>query len=97
MNKSNQVDHDLWKAHVDACDRHPKGARAYCREKQIDCGMFYYWRRKLRLEETRRTRSAVLTNFVPVAIEREQRQFQNLPDALWLADFAVELIRGLSR
>ena len=97
MKTTNQVDYDLWKAHVEACERHAKGARAYCREKQIDCGTFYYWRRKLRLEETRRTRSAVVTSFVPVAIECEQKQFQELPDARWLADFAVELIRGLSR
>ena len=95
MKESKQTKYEFWKPHVAAASRHPKGIRAYCQENQIDHTQFYYWKNKVLIGNIHPTRRLAKSSFIPITIEPKFTSVRELPDARWLAHFAVELIRGL--
>ena len=101
MNLSKQTKQDFWKNHIARALKREMGARAYCRDNDLDPLQFYYWRNKFRQAKARSTPQALMPTFAPVSIAPEaveiHRSPGRLPDAEWVGRFAVELIRGLSR
>lgn len=95
MSATKQMSQDFWKNHITIGNRHPKGVRDYCRENHINHAQFYYWRSKLLVENKLPISKLTKSRFVPATIEPTLVKVRELPDARWLASFAVELIRGL--
>jgi hypothetical protein len=89
---------ELWMKRIEDGEKHPGGVRGFCMDTQITAARFYYWRNKLKPKAQSAPAEPAVENFIVAEIaEPCERPKPSLPDPKWLAAFAVELIRGLSR
>jgi hypothetical protein len=83
-----------WREHIAAAGKYPAGITAYCKEHNISVTMYYKWKVKLRHGEKP-------SAFLPVAVSAPQvplelrSNIQGLPEAQWVAEVMLHLIRGL--
>ena len=86
----------FWSDHLAAANQHPAGISAYCKEHSLSATMYYKW--KIKLHEAKgEKRSAFLpvTVAAPEVIREGKMSARELPDAHWVADVMLHLIRGL--
>lgn len=79
----------IWREHIERAGRFPGSIEAYCRSQGIEASSFYNWKRKLKSQ----------LSFLPVVIAegaRVEKQASSLPEARWVSEVMVHLIRGLS-
>ena len=96
---------EIWKNHVASAEAHAGGIGDYCREHGIKSSVYYSWRQVIKHEfacedlvlprEVKRTKPS----FIPVVIAEgsnsERQCATNLPDARWVAEVMLHLLRGL--
>lgn len=72
--------------------------RAFCLQSGIDVGLFYKWRNKLKSKNEKHVEGKK-SHFIPVKISNDENQnpdlVQKLPNAKWLAEFAVHFAKGV--
>lgn len=88
---------EYWRSHIEQASRSGLDAVSYCTRQGIAKQTFYKWRHKLGLTSKCRQLQVVHkpSPFVSVAIKPVAQSSSDLPDPRWLANFAMELIRGL--
>jgi hypothetical protein len=91
----------VWRAHVEGADKHPRSVSAYCREKGISRFALNYWMRKLGQE--RRTKEVIQqfpipgkakAAFIPVSVLDAAQKKPGLPDPKWVAQVLMHLAGG---
>jgi hypothetical protein len=96
MKRSRQERTRFWQQHVDAAKLFAGSAQKYCDEQEIESSSFYHWRKIL----SGSTQSSSRSDFLPVIVSKPERAEQsseaNLPNAQWVAEVMLHLIRGLA-
>ena len=94
QNKQDQEKY--WQAHVVQAEKHPKSQIAYCRESGIDARKLYAFRERAKVRGKKLFKSKVEgSGFLPVKIlEAKPFGLKNLPEARWVADLILQLMRG---
>ena len=96
MNRIQSERSGFWQQHVDAAKSFPGSAQQYCDEHELESTSFYQWRKKL----SGSAQSSKKSDFLPVVVtkpERAERPSEAmLPNAQWVAEVMVCLIRGLA-
>lgn len=87
MQGTTESKRQMWIGHIEAAKNYSGNMESFCRSKQISKPAFYYWKAKL----AKKSRSVVLSSFVPIEVTRSHPAAGPLPDPRWLA----ELIRHL--
>ena len=86
----------FWQQHVDSAKSFPGSAQKYCDEHEIESSSFYQWRKILSAP----TQSSRRSDFLPVIVSEPQRGERSietiLPNAQWVAEVMLHLIRGLA-
>lgn len=96
MRSMNHSKVKFWSDHLAAAARHPAGIGAYCKEHGLSATMYYKWKTKLHQGKGDKP-SAFLPVVVaaPQATREFKRNTRDLPEAQWVADVMLHLIRGL--
>lgn len=92
--KLDESKRNYWKEHLEAAYKNEKGVSDYCRQKNINTKIFYYWKKKLKTPKTNNTKDFIKSSFIPVAIENKKSLSHNLPNPEWLARFLNEFMRS---
>lgn len=97
MRATNQYKIKFWTEHLAAAASYSKGIGAYCSEHGLSVTMYYKW--KVKLAQVKPTK---MPAFLPIAVStptefrKANTKFHELPEARWVADVMLHLIRGLS-
>jgi hypothetical protein len=95
MNKVPTERAKFWQQHVEAAKSFDGTAQQYCDKHELEPSSFYQWRKRL-VGDTQKTGGA---KFLPVVISKSE-QFASrtapLPNAQWVAEVMLHLIRGLA-
>lgn len=96
MSRSHQVKSKIWRAHVEAAAKDPKGVKDYCRRNFISPQSLYGWRKKF---ERAKSSAAAPSSFLPVVVSsREQIHRLEFDQARFLSPhpkWAAEFVRHL--
>jgi hypothetical protein len=99
QNLSNDLDHDFWSGHIVSAQSFNGTNSDYCREHGLDRKRFSYFKRLLGFGKSRQRRRAFveLRAESPI-VEKSFKMIESkkmLPDAKWLAEFAIAFISSL--
>lgn len=97
---------EIWKNHIANAKAHPSGVAAYCEENNIKSSVYYGWRQVIKNAATNSDFESLAVpkqttpSFYPVeiseALTENLKSFPGLPDARWVAEVMLHLLRGLS-
>ena len=100
---------EFWRAHVANADNFPAGVSAYCAEQGLKLSTYYGWRKLVGLgssvpkpRKPKRIKKAqpsflpVAVTSGPVEVESMFQSMPKLPEARWVAEVMLHLVRGLS-
>jgi hypothetical protein len=96
MKRSRQEVEKFWKQHIEAAKSFPGSAQKYCDANEIESPSFYSWRKRL----SGIARDPGSAKFLPVIIsgseQATEQSARELPNAQWVAQVMLHLIRGLT-
>ena len=102
----NQDQEKLWQEHLAQAEKHPISQVAYCREAGIEPRKLYAARERMKSqlkEKQSLKRKSPRSQFLPVTVSavpaprvQTGSQRTGLPDASWVAEVMLHLVRGLS-
>ena len=96
MKRSRQEVVKFWKQHIEAAKSFSGSAQEYCDAHEIQSPSFYSWRKRLSAV----ARDPNKAKFLPVIISEAERPAEQLervlPNAQWVAEVMLHLIRGLA-
>lgn len=84
----------FWQQHIDTAKSFPGSAQQYCDEHELESSSFYQWRKRLSGSQ-----SLKKSDFLPVVVATERTERPSdpvLPNAQWVAEVMVYLLRGLA-
>ena len=103
VEKNNKI--EFWRNHLVAAQSDPNGITAYCKLHGLRSATYYGWRKKLKVGISEPKKVSIgrpkipRSPFLPVAVSVPETKFQNrspaLPNAKWVAEVMLHLIRGL--
>lgn len=85
----------FWQQHVETAKSFAGTVQQYCDEHELEPSSFYQWRKRLVGTTQTPRRSA----FLPVVVSnpgQSQPSQASLPNAQWVAEVMLHLIRGLA-
>jgi hypothetical protein len=88
MGSINSEKEKFWREQLRVAEQEGGSFEAFCRAKGLSPGRFSYWRKKL---GERPKKALSLSPFIPVEVKATPKA--TLPDAAWVAEFIVELMR----
>ena len=96
---------EYWKNHVANAKAHPGGIGGYCRENGIKSSVYYSWRQVIKNEfageelvlprEVKRAKPSFIPVMIAESPDSEPQRVSKLPDARWVAEVMLHLLRGL--
>ena len=96
MKRSRQEVEKFWKQHIEAAKSFSGSVQKYCDANGIESASFYSWRKRL----SSVARDPDYAKFLPVIISDSDRRSaaseRALPNARWVAEVMLHLIRGLA-
>lgn len=97
MNKHKEEKIQFWQGHFAAVETFQGSVKAYCKSQGLQLSTFYSWRKKLFCRSKPEKCSSFLPVIVrpPLTVKKEDR-ISALPDAQWVAEVMVHLLRGLA-
>lgn len=100
---------EFWRKHVDQSANHPVSKVEYCKENDLRFSTFFRWSKRFKDElSVQKKRKPIINSkkeravFLPVQITPEKissKEYSipsHLPDARWVAEVMLHLVRGIS-
>jgi hypothetical protein len=91
MKPKKQSRSEFWRTQVRESDDFSGNATEFCRQRGLNLGPFYSWRKRVRSEQGQ---ANISSRFVPVEVLLGEPARQ-LPDPKWLAELIHFLARGV--
>jgi hypothetical protein len=95
MNKTYSERAKFWQQHIDAAKSFPGSAQHYCDVRELKVASFYQWRKRLSKYQLPK-KSAFLPVIVAQVEQPDRTPEIALPNAQWVAEVMLHLIRGLA-
>ena len=96
MNKVPTERAKFWQQHVEAAKSFSGSVQQYCDEHDLDPSSLYQWRKRFSGTNQNPSKS----EFLPVVVSRPEQSERPsqaiLPNAQWVAEVMLHLIRGLA-
>lgn len=111
MDSNQQSKLEFWREHVAGAEKFPAGVSAYCTEQGLKISTYYGWRKLVKPSGSAPKRPKSLkpkvtkkiqSPFLPVAVAAGAVEIESrvtsplkLPEARWVAEVMLYLMRGL--
>jgi transposase-like protein len=86
----------FWQQHVEATKSFPGSIQKYCEQHELDPSSLYQWRKRFSGATQVKTKSEFLPVVVSSPARAELPAMSPLPNAQWVAEVMLHLIRGLA-
>ena len=90
----------IWEARFESFKTFPGTIESFCKTEKIAVSAFYKWRQKLSPHVVLKRRKKTKSRFLPVVVSemsaRPVEERNHLPEARWVAEVMLHLVRGCS-